>query len=265
MPEGPEVLTTALALNEFLQGATLLSVNVLGGKFEKTPPKGLSEMKFPVDVEQVTCKGKMLIFVMKGLMNMYAGLGMTGQFLYEQQKHSHLQLCFSRDGESFSLWFTDVRRFGNVSFSAEDLSAKLAPSIFGCKLNEFLERAKKVKTTKDVVSVLMDQSKVCSGIGNYMVAETLYQARIHPFCKFSSLSEDQLTRIYYAALSIAFDSFFSNGVSIKDFVSPDGKDGDGSKLLKVYGRTYDPLGNEVKKEIGGHDRTIWWVPAVQLE
>ena len=45
MPEGPEVKRMALSLSERLRGETITEAHVLGGKWLRTPPKGIEEFQ----------------------------------------------------------------------------------------------------------------------------------------------------------------------------------------------------------------------------
>jgi formamidopyrimidine-DNA glycosylase len=265
MPEGPEVKITTDYLHEKLRGSTLLEVKVIGGKFHKTPPAGLDKVKFPLTFESVGCKGKMLIFTFRDTtLRIFAGLGMTGQFLFRPAPHSALEFRIDFSGTLASMYFVDMRRFGNVSFSTRDLSSELAPSILGgITEEEFFTRASALRTKRDVVSVLMDQKAVCSGIGNYLLAEILYAAEIDPFREFKNLSELEWELIRIAAVQIATRSYRFQGVTVSDFVAPDETEGKFQSQLQVYGRKLTPKGEKVVAEKGSHGRTIWWVPSVQ--
>ncbi len=265
MPEGPEVKITAEYLHGRLHGCVLLHLKVIGGKFLKIPPEGLERVKFPLTFEKVECKGKMLIFSFRDTpLRLFAGLGMTGQFLFRKAPHSALEFGLSNSSAIQSMFFVDMRRFGNVSFSTRDLSLAIAPSILhGITEEEFLSRAVSLRTKRDVVSVLMDQKAVCSGIGNYLLAETLYAAQIDPFREFKNLSELEWELIRIAAVRVATHSYQHQGVTISDFVAPDESEGKFQSQLQVYGRKLTPRGETVVAQRGSHGRTIWWVPSVQ--
>lgn len=285
MPESPEVKHSVDILRKYLQNKHLLKINIIGGKFIKTPPVNFDKLTFPLTFDNVRCKGKMLIFDFKDTeMKMFTGLGMTGQFVFFKDSYSALEFEIEEISEKedltlecklFHLYFNDMRRFGNVSFSTLDESSRIAPSILSCEdtkeisQTEFISRAKALqkRTSRDITSVLMDQTEktgVCSGIGNYLVAEILYHSGINPFRKFKSLSEDELLRIHKNSLQIALNSFKHQGMTISDFISPEGNEGNYQNFLHVYSRKTTPDGDTVVSEKGGHGRTIWWVPSRQV-
>jgi len=286
MPESPEVKYSVEILRKHIQNKSLLKVAIIGGKFTKTLPLNFDSfnLQLPLTFENVRCKGKMLIFDFKDTkMKMFAGLGMTGQFVFYKDSHSALEFTFedivntSEDTLERSIakfYFNDMRRFGNIIFSTVDESSRIAPSILSCgdekeiSQTEFLSRGKALqkRTSRDVTTVLMDQTEktgVCSGIGNYLVAEILYHSGINPFRKFKSLSEEELIKIHGCALRISLDSYNNQGMTVSDFISPEGKEGTYQKFLHVYSRKMTPDGDIVVSEKGGHGRTIWWVPSKQ--
>jgi len=264
MPEGPEIRVSAEYLNFYLSHSILTSVDVLGGKFAHTPIKGLHDVIFPLEFESVTSKGKMLIFTFKNCkMKMFSGLGMTGQFIISREKHSHLRFNLSSNPLIDRIFFDDVRSFGNVAFSIDDLSSKLAPDIFTITDDEFIGRSM-IKTKMTVLSVLMNQQKVVSGIGNYLVAEVLYRSKVSPHRPFLSLTRSELLLIRRSAFEIGMAAFEYEGTSVRDFILPNGYEGQYAPFLCVYGRKETPTGEKITREMGSHKRTIWWVPSVQI-
>lgn len=270
MPEGPEVKSSVDYLDFVLANTTLLGVSVIGGKFKKKPPKGLDKVRFPLVFKDVKSKGKMLIFSFKDTnMKMFAGLGMTGQFRFSKDAHSAIQFNLVAPPGPFGnvMYYTDSRRFGNIEFSEDDLSAKLAPCILGgLTLPQFMERAKKLKTKRIIYAVFMDQQAVCSGIGNYLIAEILYYAGVNPHREFNTLNDEELRLIHEGAVKIAQMSYEKKGTSIISYVNPDGEKGAYSNFLQVYRKTHTPKGELVvaDKVKGCNGRTVWWVPEVQV-
>lgn len=266
MPEAPEVRVVAQYLDFYLCDVPLQKLTVIGGKFLKTPPTGMSLLKYPLTFQSVKSKGKMLIFSFKDtFVKIFIGLGMTGRFEFEQSTHSALRFDLEMPAPfSCELFFTDIRRFGNVTISETDLSEKLAPSVLdGIPEELFLSRARKLNTSRDVTSVLLDQNAVCSGIGNYLLAEILYHAKVNPFRTFKSLTTDELREILQWGMKVTKDAVKERGTSVSDFFLPDGSVGNYQKHLHVYSRTVTPKGEPVKREKGSHGRSIWWVPSVQ--
>ena len=266
MPEAAEVAIIAEYYDFYLCNVPLLKVNILGGKFVKQPIKGLDQLQLPLTFERVSSKGKMITFHFKNSdVKMFVGLGMSGSFDTSRTTHSHVEFILDMF-EPFpsAIYFTDMRRFGNIVISTSDLSAKLAPGILnGITENEFLRRCKKVNTIKDIRAVLMDQERVCSGIGNYVVAETLYRARVNPFRKFKDITEAELKLILKFAIEVATKAFESYGMSFKDFLNPDGQQGRYVHFIQVYMKLVTPKGEQVVSQKDSQNRMVWWCPEVQ--
>lgn len=277
MPEGPEVQLVVDHLHLFLEGRALKNVEIIGGKYKNNLPPNFEEFKreLPLYFSKVTAKGKMIIFHLKTLggqpskFNIYAGLGMTGNFTFapNEREMKHAAFQFNIEGKApfpTSFIYTDSRRFGNVYFSTQNLSDKLAPgALQDSSWENFIERVSKMNTKRDILSILLDQEKIISGIGNYLAAEILYAAKISPFRASNQISVEEWKRIFDAAKTISLLSYQVSGCQIKDFTSPV-QDGQNFKnYLQVYGRAETPKGEKVSSDIGSHQRTIWWVPTVQ--
>jgi formamidopyrimidine-DNA glycosylase len=103
------------------------------------------------------------------------------------------------------------------------------------------------KTRTAIKALLLDQKKQ-AGIGNMYACECLYRARVAPERPANSLAADEVARVHaelQATLRLSIDT-----------------DLDYDRVLRVYRKTSDPMGNPVEcAEVGGRD--TFWVPAVQ--
>lgn len=269
MPESPEVQLMAEELNFYLSEVSLIDIS---GHF--------LNIQLPLKFKGVRCHGKLLIFDFHDTeIKMYAGLGLTGKFIFESNPHCTLEFHLESPPEFPKImFFSDMRRFGNVSFSTEDQTLRLAPCILENSVppisqSLFYTRAKALqsRTSRDVVSVLMDQTSktgVCSGIGNYLLSEILYHSGINPFRKFSTLNQEEIFRIHREALRISKESYEHGGMD-EFFVRKTGglrglRGLSGyRRFLHVYSQKKTPQGETVVAEKGSHGRTVWWVPEKQ--
>lgn len=276
MPESPEVRLMAEELNFYLSDVYLRDIRVLSGNFLK--------IQLPLKFKGVRCHGKLLIFDFHDSeIKMYTRLGLTGKFIFESDSHCTLEFHLESPPEFPKImFFSDMRRFGDVSFSIEDKSMLLAQCILGntsspsISQSIFYTRAKALqsRTSRDVVSVLMDQTSktgVCSGIGNYLLSEILYHSGINPFRKFSTLNQEEIFRIHHEALRISKESYDHQGMdefSVRKVEGTRETRGTGEvrgyrRFLHVYSREKTPQGETVVAEKGSHGRTVWWVPEKQ--
>src|SRR5690606_6116413 len=136
---------------------------------------------------------------------------------------------------------------------------------------------------KKIVKILMNQNVsdgLCSGLGNYMVAEILYRSKLSPHRSIISLSNEDImtlsqnikimTKTCYMSNKTGYMKKFKNFIDLHRKMVDSGQypnyhpDIDYNDFsFMVYRQKYDPLGNEVKSEEIILGRTTYWVPAVQ--
>jgi uracil-DNA glycosylase len=104
--------------------------------------------------------------------------------------------------------------------------------------------------------------KKISGIGNYLLAEGLYRAKIDPFCSLTELSEDQQRYLLRELQATALESYDRQGLTRRaggSYRDVQGNRGTMESMLQCYGRTTCSRGMPVIQEINGpHGRTIWY-------
>ena len=108
----------------------------------------------------------------------------------------------------------------------------------------------KFKNSQVLVKQLLLNQYIVAGIGNIYACEILYDAKISPLRKGSSLKRSQIGTILKSSRKILRKAIKYGGSSINDYVSPDGILGNFQKNFKVYGRAGDKIkGSEIKKEV----------------
>lgn len=283
MPEGPEVRIIAEQLEKRLIGASqpetghwIQKIEPIGGRYLKNPIPGFANFKHPTRFRAIHSKGKLIVFRFENGWNMFSSLGMTGSWGETKEKHSAVR--FEVVGpffkEKFNIYYTDPRRFGRLEFQygidamcakLKKLGPDLTATAVGCQKFcdhiEFREKVKKYKKT--IAEALMDQ-KLFAGVGNYIKSEALYRAHISPWRSASSLDTPECNSLFLALMKVMKESYESGGATLATYKHFDGKTGDYSKYLKVYGKTFDPRGNLITKETTKDGRTTWWVPGAQI-
>jgi hypothetical protein len=132
------------------------------------------------------------------------------------------------------------------------------------ELDQFSARVHSL--TAPIKAVLLDQTKVVSGVGNWVADEVLYQARIHPSAVSSTLSVGQLSALHEAldvvihtavAADADADRFPSNWLfhhrwskSKKKAASKDAR-GDPIEFVTVGGRTSAVVRSRQLMGLGG--------------
>ena len=267
MPEGPEVKTTVDFLKSY-EGKKLTKLTVLSGRYTKKPIDNVNNpaWRLPLNLELVECKGKFIYFCFQGDVFFFNTLGMTGMWSNNSSKHSRIKFEF--EGESVPLYYNDVRNFGTfkIALRKKDLDKKLksiGPDFLksGWGPQNFYNLLKK-KPNKTISEFLMDQKNV-SGIGNYLKAECLYEAKISPHRFCVNITASESNKLFHACRSIIQLSYQTGGATIQNYRKPNGKKGLYSQRFAVYNQKTSPCGNEVIKEKTLDKRTTHWVPAVQ--
>ena len=280
MPEGIEIATISTALNKKIKSHTLTNFKI--GPHYISRISGFEEFNklLPLKVINVSFKGKVIIFDL-GKAYFTSQLGMSGRWGFNKNvSHTHIKLRFEEtkrenfDSVNTILYYSDVRRFGMIRFYCGEKGIKelkqkmnkLAPDFLSSESiteTNFIERFNKCPLRSYVGALLMNQEKICSGVGNYILSELFYRCRLHPFIKVYDVSPNIVSIIYNELKNIMNEGFKNKGNSIRDYYNIDGKKGSYQDMLQVYMKKKDPQGNKVIQEIGPHKRTIHWVPKLQ--
>jgi formamidopyrimidine-DNA glycosylase len=177
---------------------------------------------------------------------------MSGQILVSPRDappatHTHLRLELADRPDEIR--FRDARRFGGAwvrpaGAPAEETVARrgrrglgaLGPDALAVRLPDFrrlLARDRQIK------ALLLDQGAV-SGIGNIYCDEALFQARVHPLRKASSLPQDRVEALHGALRGILHRAIRAGGSTLRDYVDATGAAGSFRERHRVYGREGEP-------------------------
>lgn len=239
-------------------------------------------------VKEWKCKGKFQYFSLgDGERSVWITLGMSGKFEFAEPsssgdystvgRHGRVRFDFVEEGgaeggDIKALIFDDARNFGTVKcvFDGDELEGKLkriGPDILADGSEEltsdkFISVVSKLRTNPNVCKFLMNQSRI-SGVGNYILAEGLYKAKVDPWCNVKDLPEDTLRVLISGIKETARESLKAQGMTREkggSFRSIDGKRGKFEFELMVYGKEVCPRGERVERIVEGpHGRAIWFV------
>jgi formamidopyrimidine-DNA glycosylase len=276
IPEGVEVKLSAEIIRPLIKGKRIITFNLLaGGRYANSDPAGWVEFKKEftiintIIVQDISTKGKFMYWTFHNEWYMFCTFGMTGQWSLNAGKHPCLDVTYEDNNVTGHLYFNDPRHFGTIKFvHGKDKLQKKLSELGWDPLSKDWQFAKPyvtelVKaTTKPIGQILMDQ-KVFAGVGNYIRAEALYQAKISPWRSGNALSVEDIDRLGTALTEVMKESYAHQGATIHTYATPYGEEGKYSSCFKVYGQKQDPLGNPIKTEITPEGRTIHWCPAVQ--
>jgi formamidopyrimidine-DNA glycosylase len=164
-------------------------------------------------------------------------LGMTGRVVVcspesEMAKHTHLVAKLASGRE---LRFVDPRRFGRLSVAHGFEAGGSEP--LEVQLDHFVSLFHGRKTP--IKSALLNQ-KLLSGVGNIYADESLFRAGIRPRRRASSLTREDLRRLYPAVQEVLREAIALGGSSVSDYVDADGEEGFFQLQHRVYGREGEP-------------------------
>ena len=306
MPEVVEVCTTAQYIKHKIANADLISVTILGGKYKKKTLMGLSilDYQYPLKLLDVNSKGKRLWFRLESAENklfyIFSSFGLEGRWGFEKTTYSHIRLEFLQDGEFIYLYFTDHRNFGNIMITDSDkvkeqyvdelapdfLKETLTTKILKDRINNLMMVSRSAHKKK-IITILMEQKinkSLGSGLGNYLVAEILYRAKISPHISLEDLYKKpkfikQLTnsikyvlKLCYMTNETGYMKYLSDFIDThKELIKTDELPmyhsdvqlEDDTFKFKVYRKKTDPDGHMVTNEEIIKGRTAYWVPDVQ--
>jgi len=164
-------------------------------------------------------------------------LGMTGRMVVcppdsEMAKHTHLVAKLASGRE---LRFVDPRRFGRLSVARGFEAGGSEP--LEVKLDHFVSLFRSRKTP--IKSALLNQ-KLLRGVGNIYADESLFRAGVRPRRRGSSLTREDLRRLYPAVQEVLREAIALGGSSVSDYVDADGEEGFFQLQHRVYGREGEP-------------------------
>lgn len=87
----------------------------------------------------------------------------------------------------------------------------LGPDPLNDIISESYFNTKVLSYKSPIKSILLDQTKICCGIGNYLADEILYQSQIHPTAKSNSLSNEQLNLLRNTLINVVTEAVKRNG------------------------------------------------------
>ncbi len=251
MPELPEVETIARGLAARVTGDVIDSV-WLGSKPEplKSPAKEIVKTLEGSRIAGVRRVGKHIVIDLaqrehKKRARTSVGshsqwivhLGMTGRMLVcepddELAKHTHAVAKLVSGKE---LRFVDPRRFGRLSVAHGFQAPGTEP--LEVELEHFVDLFRGRKTP--IKSALLNQ-KLLSGVGNIYADESLFRAGIRPRRRASSLTREDLRRLYLSIPEVLKEAIKLGGSSVSDYVDSDGEEGFFQLQHRVYGREGEP-------------------------
>lgn len=270
MPEGPEVRVVADQLAQILVNRYIVGISFGARPFQQ----GLHLIPRCTKIIAVTAYAKRIIFGLSNGGYIISFLGMEGKWTWEKDKHTSVVLHLGYKLDRFivadlDLYYDNSRPIGYVNYYPDMQGALTCFLNIGIDIliNEIDSQSfnvmlrKKSGLGRKLCVFLLDQ-KYLAGIGNYLRCEIMYHAKLRPDRTLGSLTDDEIERLRLMAHYIIREAYKAGGLTISSFWAPDGSKGMFAR--QVYDRDTDFYGNQVVREQFDSDRTVHWVPAVQV-
>jgi formamidopyrimidine-DNA glycosylase len=254
----PETIETAKAV-DFLRGLLfkngkwmiLVGATKFGNRFEHVNLELLvPALKLPIS--DIRFKGKEFFISLSNDITLHAHHMMGGNWSTEKDQHSHFEFRFVDENNEETFVYYNNKRFGEFRIFTtqkqfDDAWNRLAPGFLGTDLitlDQWIQSFKKFTKRKALQGIFMDQTAVCSGVGNYIFAECMYRAKLKPDKKLGDLNQEKLTELY---------EVFKNTII-----------GHYKEELKkvVYKKEFSPNGNPIEPMKLG-SRNVWFCPKEQ--
>jgi len=250
MPELPEVETVVRDLRPALVGRRFATIESGRQALRRPWRREWEPALCDVPIRALKRRGKWIVIELEDAYHLVVHLGMTGQLTVvpaNTERKNHTHLVFTLDDQR-QLRFRDIRRFGSATLfvgerAVEDYFRKsgLGPEPFDLR-NEQTARTwwQAVKASKrNLKAILLDQT-IVAGVGNIYADESLFQARLHPERRGSSLTAAVANVLKDSIIDVLERAIVARGSTIRDYIGGSGLKGGFQEEFFVYGRTGEP-------------------------
>ena len=240
MPELPEVETVVRSLISKVVDRTIVQISA---PWEKVlSGLSLSEVQLRItgkQIENISRRGKFLIFSLSGGENLVIHLRMTGKLFVQDSNPvelKHVTAWFELDRGDY-LVFQDMRKFGRIQILHDlaPLERKLGIEPLGADFTKEWLTQSLLSCHRQIKALLLDQSFI-AGLGNIYVDESLWAASIHPLCHSDRVTMEQVKSLHQAIVEILQRAIKLKGTTIIDFSYQQSKIGTFKDELQVFNR-----------------------------
>jgi formamidopyrimidine-DNA glycosylase len=208
MPELPELEVVTEVLRRRALGQTIEAVEVhpKGGPIviRDLTNRGFRETLTGATIGDIQRRSKFLLFSMEPPIYLALNPKLTGRLQLADPRGKRLPKTHVvwKLSSGLELRYVDQRTMGQL-YLTDDLDrvpdyAGLGPEPFDVSLAEFRER---LKPYRGEIKGVLTRGEFIAGIGNAYADEILWAARIHPYRKRTTLSAEEIERLYMAMQS----------------------------------------------------------------
>ncbi len=282
MPEGPEVEAVRRELLQFKdQIIEKITLTQLSQKYPKYQGKQIDFRVFEHEkIRNLIRFNKFLVWEFGIQPVILNHLGMSGKWVivtkFEdiQEQCTHPKVIIEILNSKY-LVFDDIRNFGQfrVFPSFEDVIQYKPIKNLGIdglsenySVQTFVERISEKRFQNRVIGELLMDPRLVSGIGNIYKAEILFDSKIHPERKVSSIVNKERNILGESIPKVLLRALNDKGSSFDArYKLPSGENGEATRWHKVYQRKDQPCyscGNKIQR-IKQQNRTTFFCDSCQ--
>jgi formamidopyrimidine-DNA glycosylase len=206
MPELPDLEIIREVLAPRLDGQAITAVEVVRPTVVRDlTGQGFAETLAWQTFADVRRRGKVLLFDLQSELVLAVNCKLAGRLQYALPKErrltkTHVVLDLANGHQ---LRYSDQKTMGQVYLTA-DLAAipgwdEMGPEPFGLTLVDFKEQ---LRPHRGEIKSVLTRGRAVAGIGNAYADEICFAARIHPYRKRTSLTAEEISRLYEAMQSV---------------------------------------------------------------
>lgn len=220
MPELPEVETYRRFIDELAVGQTIAAFQVNDAHVLATPEDQLRAGLVGRTITGTSRLGKNCFIELDNGKVLVLHFGMTGDigaYRDESDAPRFTRVALHLDDSGLRLAFIDPRKFGRIrladSAAAHQAAKKIGPDALAITAVELQAKLSRRKTL--LKPLLLDQG-LLAGLGNWIVDEVLFQAKIHPERLGSSLTEKE-TKALHTAIQLVLTTAIAHEANYRNF------------------------------------------------
>jgi len=209
MPEVPDLEAIRKFFNKTISGRMIERVETFIPVPIRVPRDEFIRLLIGDTLGDVHRHGKFLIFTLASGRILVINPMLTGRFTVAEPKtkrHARTSFLLGLDNGT-ELRYADQRLMGRVYLvEADQLEsvpqfAEMGPDVLSPALTEevFAERLRKY--SGQIKSILVNH-KFIAGVGNAYSDEILWEARLHPYKKRTSMTDEDVKRLYHATRDV---------------------------------------------------------------
>jgi formamidopyrimidine-DNA glycosylase len=210
MPELPDLEVIRQVLAPELAGQIIDDVEVVRPLVVRDlTHQGFAETLAGQTFADVQRRGKMLLFPLESGLMLAINCKLAGRLQYappgeRRLTKTHVVLYLAN---GWQLRYGDRKSMGQV-YLTHNLAAipgwtEIGPEPLDITFERFVEQ---LGRHRGEIKGVLTRGRAVAGIGNAYADEICFAARLHPFRKRTSLSEEEITRLYKAMRSVLLDA-----------------------------------------------------------